>query len=182
MLISKELKKENIAEYILYMWQTEDTVRALDFDINKIKEVIVDKYDVPEETKKEILSWYKSIIEMAELENIKKSGHLQIIKNLVNDLYDLHLWLLNQPEEIQYRQYFETALPHIKALEKKMNGTAENDIDVCLHGLYTVMLLRIQGKKINKDTETAVKTFQKLIALLSAKYKEREEHPDRYYS
>ncbi len=181
MLISSELKQTNIAEYILYMWQTEDTIRALNFDIEKIKEFIVDKYDVSDEIKENILNWYKSIIQMAKLENIKKSGHLQILRNIVNDLYDLHLWLLNRPEEVQYRQYFDLALPHIKELEKKMQGTAENDIDVCLHGLYAVMLLNMQKKEISKDTKTAIETFRKLISLLAAKYKDREEKPDKYY-
>ncbi len=181
MLISSELKQTNIAEYILYMWQTEDVIRAFNFDIEKIKKEIVDKYDVSDEVKENIVSWYKSMIQMAELENVKKSGHLQIIRNVVNDLNDLHLWLLNQPSEVQYRQYFDLALPHIKALEEKMQGTAENDIDVCLHGLYALMLLKMQKKEISKDTQTAMETFRKLIALLSSKYKDREEHPEKYY-
>ena len=33
MIISEELKQNNIAEYILYMWQTEDMIRSFDFDI-----------------------------------------------------------------------------------------------------------------------------------------------------
>ncbi len=181
MLIASELKQTNIAEYILYMWQTEDMVRAFDFDINKIKENIVDKYEVSDEIKEDILSWYKSIIEMGELENIQKSGHLQILRNIVNDMYDLHLWLLNRPEETQYRQYYDSALPHIKALEEKMQGSAENEIDVCLHGLYAIMMLKLQNKEITNDTKVAIETFRKLIALLSEKYKEREEHPERFY-
>ncbi len=181
MLISSELKQTNIAEYILYMWQTEDIIRAFNFDIDKIKLEIVEKYDVSEEVKENILSWYKSMIQMAELENVKKSGHLQIIRNIVNDLNDLHLWLLSQPNEVQYKQYFDLALPHIKALEEKMQGTAENDIDVCLHGLYVLMLLKMQKKEISNDTQTAIESFRKLIALLSAKYKDREEHPEKYF-
>jgi len=181
MLISSELKQTNIAEYILYMWQTEDVIRAFDFDIEKIKKEIVEKYDVSDEVKENIVSWYESMIQMAELENVKKSGHLQIIRNIVNDLNDLHLWLLNQPSEVQYKQYFDLALPHIKALEEKMRGTSENDIDVCLHGLYALMLLKMQKKEISKDTQTAMETFRKLIALLSSKYKDREGHPEKYY-
>ncbi len=181
MLISSELKQTNIAEYILYMWQTEDIIRAFNFDTDKIKSEIVDKYDVDDKIKEEILSWYKNIIQMAELESIKRSGHLQILRNIVTDLNDLHLWLLNHPAETQYKQYFDMALPHIKALEEKMQGTAENDIDVCLHGLYAVMLLKMQKKEISRDTNAAIETFRKLIASAAAKYKDREEHPEKYY-
>ncbi len=181
MLISGELKQTNIAEYILYMWQTEDIVRAFGYDIEKIKENIVEKYDVSDEIKENILNWYRSIIEMSELENIKKTGHLQIIKNNVNDLYDLHLQLLNKPDEFQYRQAYDFALPHIKALEEKMAGTTENQIDVCLHGLYAFMFLKMQQKEISKETSASMESFRKLIALLSAKHKDREEHPEKYY-
>lgn len=181
MLISSELKQTNIAEYILYMWQTEDIVRSFEFDIEKIKSGIIDKYDVSVEHKNNIISWYESLIQMAELENVKKNGHLQILRNIVNDLNDLHLWLLTRPDQVQYKQTFDIALPHIKALEEKMQGTAENDIDVCLHGLYAVMLLKMQQKEISKDTQAAIETFRKLIALLAAKYKDREEHPEKYY-
>ncbi len=181
MLISSELKQTNIAEYILYMWQTEAIIRAFNFDIEKIKSEIIDKYQVSDDVKENLISWYKSLSQMAELENVKKSGHLQILRNIVNDLNDLHLWLLNQPTEVQYRQTFDMALPHIKALEAKMQGTQENDIDVCLNGLYALMLLKMQKKEISSDTQTAIETFRKLIALLSAKYKDREEHPEKYY-
>ena len=31
--ISEQLRQANIAEYLLYMWQVEDTIRAYDLDI-----------------------------------------------------------------------------------------------------------------------------------------------------
>ena len=37
MLIAREKKKNNIAEYILYMWQLEDMLRALKLDMEHIK-------------------------------------------------------------------------------------------------------------------------------------------------
>ena len=37
MIIASKKRKENIAEYILYMWQIEDMIRANDFDISKIR-------------------------------------------------------------------------------------------------------------------------------------------------
>ena len=37
MYISQQLKQQNIAEYLLYMWQVEDLIRANGFDIERIK-------------------------------------------------------------------------------------------------------------------------------------------------
>ncbi len=182
MIISEELRKNNIAEYILYMWQTEDLLRSMNFDINIIKTEIINKYDVDDELKTSILNWYSGLIKMAELENIKESGHLQVIQNLVNDLYDLHLWLLNNNSELKYKQAYQLANPHINLLAGKMKASSStNEIDICLHGLYALMLLNLQKKEITKDTNIAMDTFKKLIGLLASKYHDREKKPEKYY-
>lgn len=181
MFISEDLKQNNIAEYIIYMWQTEDMIRSLDYDIEKIQKTIIDKYDVDDEMKQGIRNWYSSLIQMAELENIKQSGHLQVLTNIVSDLNDLHLWLLQQPTEAQYQQAYQEALLNIKLLSSKMKVDATNEIDVCLHGLYVIMLLKLQNKEIHKDTSVAVDSFRNLIAILATKYHDREKKPEKYY-
>ena len=37
MFVSKQLKEKNIAEYLIYMWQIEDLIRANGCDIGKDK-------------------------------------------------------------------------------------------------------------------------------------------------
>lgn len=37
MFTATQRKKENIAEYLLYMWQIEDLIRANDLDMDKIE-------------------------------------------------------------------------------------------------------------------------------------------------
>ena len=34
MIIARRKRKENIAEYLLYMWQVEDLIRANNFDMD----------------------------------------------------------------------------------------------------------------------------------------------------
>ena len=36
MFIAKQLKEKNIAEYLLYMWQVEDLLRANELDLSLI--------------------------------------------------------------------------------------------------------------------------------------------------
>ena len=36
MIIARQKRKENIAEYLLYMWQVEDLIRANKFDIHTL--------------------------------------------------------------------------------------------------------------------------------------------------
>ena len=40
MNIASEKRKSNIAEYILYMWQVEDSIRAYNLDIAEIEDVV----------------------------------------------------------------------------------------------------------------------------------------------
>ena len=43
MYIASQKRQQNIAEYLLYMWQVEDIIRAYHFDIDLIKENIIDR-------------------------------------------------------------------------------------------------------------------------------------------
>ena len=38
MIIAKKLKEQNIAEYLIYMWQVEDLIRANGCDIDRLRE------------------------------------------------------------------------------------------------------------------------------------------------
>lgn len=57
MYTASQKRKENIAEYLLYMWQIEDLIRANNLDIDKIRSSIIDLYDLPPEKKKEMEEW-----------------------------------------------------------------------------------------------------------------------------
>ena len=64
MFVSKQLKEKNIAEYLIYMWQIEDLIRANGCDIEKIKSTIIAPYPLTEEQKAELTQWYMDLIEM----------------------------------------------------------------------------------------------------------------------
>ena len=67
MIIARRKRKENIAEYLLYMWQVEDLIRANNFDMDSIRRTVVDRYDQPDDIKEEIAKWYEELIEMMTL-------------------------------------------------------------------------------------------------------------------
>ena len=46
MFIAHKLRKENICEYLLYMWQIEDLIRAFNLNIDSINERIISNYPV----------------------------------------------------------------------------------------------------------------------------------------
>ena len=63
MLIALQKRKENIAEYILYLWQVEDLLRANELSIDRVKSMLVDPYALPVEQADELLQWYSNLID-----------------------------------------------------------------------------------------------------------------------
>ncbi|MDE7156204.1 MAG: DUF4924 family protein, partial [Muribaculaceae bacterium] len=71
MYIASQKRKDNIAEYILYMWQIEDIIRANSLDIEKIKENVIDKFtDLNDDQRREMTEWYESLIDMMRAEGV----------------------------------------------------------------------------------------------------------------
>ena len=87
MFVSRQLKEKNIAEYLIYMWQIEDLIRANGCDMEKIKSTIIAPYPLTEEQKAELTQWYMDLIEMMRHEGIMEKGHLQINKNIITLAY-----------------------------------------------------------------------------------------------
>lgn len=172
MLIASQKKKENIAEYLLYMWQIEDLIRAYKLDVDAINSGIVEKFDQPAEIKKEILGWYESLIDMMRREGVAESGHLQLNKNVIIDLTDLHLRLMKSPKEPFYSAEFYKTLPYIVELRSKAKDKVKGEIETCFDALYGVLMLRLQGKEVTPETQQAISQISRFLAVLSEKYKQ----------
>jgi hypothetical protein len=96
MIIAQEKRKTNIAEFILYMWQVEDLIRASGFDLERVDENVIRKFDLPPETLEEIRTWYSNLITLMAEERIVNKGHMSFLNNLIRELNDLHLRLGNR--------------------------------------------------------------------------------------
>lgn len=182
MLVAQKQRKENIVEYILYMWQVENLIRANNNDMAKIEETIVKQYEVEDEAcYKEIYDWWDNLSEMMRLEKKEEGGHLQVTQGLMNDVYNFHLYLLTQPEEAAYQNAFQNAWADLSVLEKKIpNGDKLHHVELAITAIYDYFLLKLQRKSILADTTNAVMRISHFMALLSAKYlkAERDLHKE----
>jgi hypothetical protein len=176
MIIARQKRKENIAEYILYMWHIEDTIRAYKFDIEAIYTHIISKFSIDDTTKKEMREWYESLIEMMNKEQVMTKGHLQINNSSVRLLSDLHIELLENEDENHYHSLYHQTLPIIEEFKHKNSLTEIPSIEVCLQFMYGIWLLKIQKKEISAETNQAVLQIGKLLAFLSKKFKNNEEN------
>ncbi len=171
MYIAQEKRKNNIAEYILYMWQIEDLIRAFNFDIEKINKELVSQYDVTEIQLFEIESWYGGLAESMLTEGIRVNGHLQYLVSLVDDLNDFHIRLIDSSHQAEYQKKYMDSVSEISELRKKMGDKERiSDMEVCLTALYGLLLMRLKKKKISEDTEKVLSTFSELLAELSKIY------------
>ncbi len=170
MLIAKQKKTENIAEYLLYMWQVEDIIRAHKLDIELIQQHIIDQFEQSDDVKNKIRDWYEGLIEMMKLEGITENGHLQVNKNVIVDLTDLHLRLLKSPQEPEYIASYYKTLPFIVELRSKSEDKTTPELETCFAALYGFLLLRLQQKDISGETQAAISQISSFLRMLSNRY------------
>ncbi|MDP2337076.1 MAG: DUF4924 family protein [Bacteroidota bacterium] len=170
MLIAKEIRKTNIAEYILYLWQVEDLLRACYFEPDKIEQQLVSRFKADETASKEIADWYNNLSVMMEKEHVRAKGHLQVLANLVNDLNEFHLRMLEVQKDQEYIHLYRQNRDAIGDLMQRMETTVENEVEVCLNALYGYMVLKLKNSEISELTQKTMEGFGRLIGHLSARY------------
>ena len=170
MYIAKELRKKSIAEYILYMWQIEDIIRAYGCSLTRIRREYIDKFDYTDEQKEEETDWFGDLVRMINSEGVRDKGHLQINKILVQSLQELHMAILSSPKFPFYNAEYYRVLPYIVELRNKGANKEESEIETCLNALYGTMMLRLQHKEITQDTQHAINEITTLIGMLSDYY------------
>ena len=175
MFISQELRKKNIAEYLLYMWQVEDTIRAFGCSLPRIRREYVDRFDYDDEQKEELADWYGNLIRMMNEEGCRQKGHLQINRSTLQLLNELHLQILASPKFPFYNTAYYKVLPFIVELRSRGAAKEENEIETCLNLLYGVMMLRLQQKEISPNTQHAVNEVSTFVGMLADYYKQDRE-------
>lgn len=170
MFIAEELRKSNISEYLLYMWQVEDLIRANGYDAENLFDNVIKSCGRNLSEQKSWKEWYENLIEMMVSENKKEKGHLQINENVIIMLTDLHVKLLNSTKFEDYRDAYYKALPFIVEFRAKSGNVNKDELRDCFEFMYGVWMLRLQKKKISDATEYAVKCISSFLSLLSTMY------------
>ncbi len=144
-------KRDNIAEYILYLWQIEDYLRAFPQNADATPEL-------------------HDLHEMMHREGIMDKGHLQLANNALDELEELHKQILN--EDAMYRAAIMRLQPSLNLLKAKTDRPTMSDIEACLTLLYQIMLLRLQKKVITPETADVQQRATQLLQFLSKTYYE----------
>lgn len=170
MFIAKELRKKSIAEYLLYMFQMEDVIRAMGCSLPLIRKAYISKFtDYTDEQREDEADWFGNLVRMMNEEGKREVGHLNINAIVVRDMVDLHNRLLQSNKFPIYNAEYYKVLPFIVELRHRGDKDV-SEIETCLDALYGIMMLRMQQKEISPDTEHAIKEITTFIGLLSDYY------------
>lgn len=175
MYIAQKKRKENIAECILYLWQLEDLLRALQFSPEAIYSQLVAKSALDDASRQQVFFWYMDIVNLLRQEGKESSGHLEHTLHLIADLNDLHERLLVLPAGEKYRKVFAALAPEMPALRVKLGKTDVSDIELCFRALYAVVLYRIKGDNSHEEgIRNVIDLISPVIAELASVYRQVE--------
>lgn len=167
--IAKAKRRENIAEYILYLWQLEDLLRALQFSPEAIySQLIAPRRDLEEGQRPVFLMWYMDIANLLREEGKEEKGHLEHTLHLIRDLHDLHLQLMKLPAGEHYRQTYARLEPLLPRLREVMGNPGMNDTELCFRALYATMLYRIKGEGDKSAVTDTIEFISPVIGELAA--------------
>lgn len=179
MLIAQQLQEKSRAEFLLYMWQVEDILRAHGCDIDRLRENYLSQFQLPAEQAIQVEEWYANLCAMLREEGKTQSGHLQINQNIIEGLADVHRQLLQSGKFPYYREMYYKVLPYVVELRAKnkvnTSATVSDELQMCFELLYGVMLLRLQKKEISTETLSAAKEVSTLLGQLSDYWKADKE-------
>jgi hypothetical protein len=170
MLIAQQKQKENIAEYVLYMYQIEDVIRAYNFDFDVLMENYVKPHIPNMSFYASYKKWYTDLIQDMQDQGLHKTGHLLELKDIMVEISYLHNTLLTLKDEHKYKGVFERANPLIEEFKEKSNLQDKNQVEIAFHAMYMKLLMRLQKKEISAETEDAFDSMRVMLAYLSKAY------------
>ena len=150
-------KRENIAEYILWIWQLEDYLRAF-------PDAATDN-----ENPSPDMRFLAELSEMMHREGVTEKGHVQLACNAMVELEELHRRLLD--EDASYRAAMIRLTPALNILKSKTDNPLMSDLEAGLTLLYQVLLLRLQHKEITPATAETQTQVTRLLQFLSKIYR-----------
>lgn len=173
--IAKAKRRENIAEYILYLWQLEDLLRALQFSPEAVfSTLIAPRKDIADAEKHMFLLWYMDLANLLHEEGKDEKGHLEHTLHLIADLHNLHLQLMKLPVGEHYRRTYAHLEPELPRLREILGNPGMSDTELAFRALYAAMLYRIKGEGDKSAVSDTLEYISPVIAELAAMYRKVE--------
>ncbi|MGF1565098.1 MAG: DUF4924 family protein [Flavobacteriales bacterium] len=168
MTLAGKKKAENVIEYILYLWQMQDLVRAAGFDLGAVRHFMGggnDELNIDEE-----LEWFAGIITAMKANGVDKKGNLPEIDELLIELNYLHHTLIDLIRDAKYIEVWTIAQPLLDEFLQRSGNPSMNPIEAMLTSLYGLLVLRLRGQEPTAATLTAIDAFKVVLVKLGGHY------------
>ena len=170
MRVAEQKFRENIAEYLLYMFQIEDVIRSFNFDLDAILDVFVRPTLVDDSFLNQYKNWYSDLISQMQKQGVEKDGNIDSLKEIIIELIYLHNTLLTVVNDEKYKSLVDAAAEDILAFKEKSNFLKRHDIETLLHAMNMKLQLKMRKQEISPETELAMDKMRVQLAYLSREY------------
>ena len=160
MILAESKKKAHIVEYLLFLWQIEDLVRAARFNPNVLEKWAEDTANSEGTNPDKEKEWIISIASDMRSQGKIEAGHLSSVSEAMVELAHLHEMLLGPLDDNRYKEAFEIAEPMMHEITAKQPGPIGHPIEQLLVVLYGFLMLRLQKQSISAETEAGLVAFR----------------------
>jgi hypothetical protein len=150
----------------------EDLIRSYQGNLDEIKAYVISHYPISPEEKNEVAGWFSDLIGQMKTEQIMEKGHLAELREYVEKLAEIHWTLLKT--DLTYFETYSKAKPFILGAVTQAKGeNLGNEIQICLNGIYGLLLCRLLGKKVEDDQLKAADIFGEILGTLNFNYQQQ---------
>lgn len=160
-------RDQHVVEYLLYEWQMEDLVRAVEFDLGALRLHLSSAYEGDRLDAE--LTWFADLMRDLKRENKLGSGHRMALDELMVELTMLHRTLLDVLQDKDYKEVVDAAQPHLAAMEAR-GEAGKSEVESMLIALYGWLVLRMSGKSVTPETQESLDLIRDWANQLAAKY------------
>ncbi|MGY8941257.1 MAG: DUF4924 family protein [Flavobacteriales bacterium] len=155
-------RANHIVEYLLYVWQMEDVVRAAEFDSGVIR-AMFNGQDGPD------LEWMLELAQAMKKEGLQDHGHVAHAMETLTELALLHDLITGPMEDSDYVKIFKDADPLLLELQEKKSSKDQyqHPVEQMLTALYGWLVLRMKKEAVSVETEAAMVAIRKMANTLA---------------
>lgn len=161
MSTARTKKDAHIVEYVLYVWQMEDLVRAAQFSAQTIEGLFQGEG-------REDCDWLLALSKQMQREKLEEKGHISDVIEVQTELALLHDLLTGPMEDDIYVSAFQTAEPILRELEQtKMEQGMRHPTETMLTALYGWLVLKMRKEEVTLETQSAMQPIREMANALA---------------
>lgn len=170
MLIAAQKQKENIAEYLLYMFQIEEIIRMFQLDLEKLMTTFIEPSIPNSSYLNHYRDWYADMIRQMKVSGLEKEGHVEAVREVILELIYLHNTLLTIVNDEKYKTLCDNSATSLNEFREKSKMQTRHDVEVLLHAMNMKLQLKMRKQEISAETEEALDSLRIQLAYLAREY------------